>query len=147
MKRKGVRFFHCRGTGDELVEAPPGSIKKYVLVLHHCDGNWLNFHIFYIVPRFICAFILDRIAKKWSFSIIDFFSKCDQIRRKLANLVTFTEEILNGKLHFCAAFMLWRSLLFLVIVWPIEWAEYKTSSSYNKWINFIWFVNFINILA
>ena len=33
------------------------------------------------------------------FSIKDFFSKCDQIRRKL-DLVTFTEEIVNGKLHF-----------------------------------------------
>ena len=29
------------------------------------------------------------------FSIKDFFSKCDQ-----TDLVTFTEEILNGKLHF-----------------------------------------------
>ena len=29
------------------------------------------------------------------FSIEDFFSKCDH-----ANLVTFTEEVLNGKLHF-----------------------------------------------
>ena len=35
-------------------------------------------------------------AQKMKFSIKDFFSKCDQIRR----LVTFTEEILNGKLHF-----------------------------------------------
>ena len=37
------------------------------------------------------------------FSIKDFFSKCDQIRRKLqetADLVPSTEEILNGKLHF-----------------------------------------------
>ena len=33
-------------------------------------------------------------------SIKDFFSKYDQIRKKLADLVTFTEEILNGKLHF-----------------------------------------------
>ena len=33
-------------------------------------------------------------AQKMKFSIKDFFSKCDQIRRKL------TEEILNGKLHF-----------------------------------------------
>ena len=31
------------------------------------------------------------------FSIKDFFSKCDQIR---ADLVTFTEESLNGKLCF-----------------------------------------------
>ena len=37
-------------------------------------------------------------AQKMKFSIKDFFSKCDQIRRKL--LVTFTEEILNGNLHF-----------------------------------------------
>ena len=31
------------------------------------------------------------------FSIKDFLSKCDQIR---SDLVTFTEEILNGKLYF-----------------------------------------------
>ena len=36
------------------------------------------------------------------FSIKDFFSKCIQIRRKTADLVTFTEETLNQKLHFCA---------------------------------------------
>ena len=36
-------------------------------------------------------------AQKIKFSIKGFFSKCDQIRRKL---VTFTEEIFNGKLHF-----------------------------------------------
>ena len=38
-------------------------------------------------------------------SIQDFFIKCIQIRRKLISshdLVTFTEEILNGKLSFCA---------------------------------------------
>ena len=36
------------------------------------------------------------------FSIKDFFSKCDRIksRQETADLVTFTEEILNGKLHF-----------------------------------------------
>ena len=31
---------------------------------------------------------------------MDFFSKCDQIPRKLLILATFTKEILNGKLHF-----------------------------------------------
>ena len=36
-------------------------------------------------------------AQKMKFPIKDFFRKCDQIRREL---VTFTEEILNGKLHF-----------------------------------------------
>ena len=34
------------------------------------------------------------------FSIKDFFRKCDQISWKTAGLVTFTEEILNEKLHF-----------------------------------------------
>ena len=38
------------------------------------------------------------------FSIKDFFSKCGQIRRKhllnLEHFITFTEEILNGKLNF-----------------------------------------------
>ena len=36
-------------------------------------------------------------AQKMEFSIKDFFNKCDQFRRKLQK---FTEEILNGKLHF-----------------------------------------------
>ena len=43
--------------------------------------------------------------QKVKFNIKGFFSKCDQIRWKLqetADLVIFTEEILNGKLHFCA---------------------------------------------
>ena len=38
-----------------------------------------------------------------TFSIKDFFSKCDQIRsfpQFPGDLVTFTEEILNGKIHF-----------------------------------------------
>ena len=39
-------------------------------------------------------------AHKTKFSIKHFFSKCDQIR-----IFTFTEEILNGKLHFlCSVF-------------------------------------------
>ena len=44
------------------------------------------------------------------FSITDLFSNCDQIRRKLwpnsqetADLVTFTEEIRNGKLRFLSS--------------------------------------------
>ena len=39
-------------------------------------------------------------CKKIKFSFKHFFRKCDQIRRETADLVTFTEEILNGKLHF-----------------------------------------------
>ena len=37
-------------------------------------------------------------TQKVKFSIKDFFNKCDQIRS--ADLVTFTEEILNAKHHF-----------------------------------------------
>ena len=36
-------------------------------------------------------------AQKMKFSIKDYFSKYEQIRRKL---VTFTQETLNGKIHF-----------------------------------------------
>ena len=39
-------------------------------------------------------------AQEMKFSIKDFFSKCDQMRKFPADLVTFTEEILNRKLHF-----------------------------------------------
>ena len=39
-------------------------------------------------------------AQKMKFSIKEFFSKYEQIRRKNADLVTFTKEILNGKLYF-----------------------------------------------
>ena len=44
--------------------------------------------------------ILEKsLHKKMKFSMKNFFSKCDQIRSETADLVTFTEEILNGKLH------------------------------------------------
>ena len=40
-------------------------------------------------------------AQKMTFSIKDFFSKCDfRFLPFPADLITFTEEILNGKLHF-----------------------------------------------
>ena len=50
-------------------------------------------HVFYL------AWLTTTL--KTTFSTKDFFSKYDQILRKgIADLVTFTEEILNGKLHF-----------------------------------------------
>ena len=39
-------------------------------------------------------------AQQMKFSIKDFFSKCDHNPQETADLVTFTEEIVNGKLHF-----------------------------------------------
>ena len=59
-------------------------------------------------PPNLCIFGLNHsitqgTAVKMKFSIKDFFSTCDQIRmQETAGLVTFTEKILNGKLHFCA---------------------------------------------
>ena len=47
-----------------------------------------------------CLIEVWTTAKKMKFSINDFFSKCDET----ADLVKFTEEIFNGKLHFlCSA--------------------------------------------
>ena len=51
--------------------------------------------------------MVDITAQKMKFSIKDFFSKCDQIQFP-ADLVTFVEKILNGKLHFCALYILGR---------------------------------------
>ena len=50
-------------------------------------------------------------AQKMKFPIKDFFSKCDQIRQS-TDLVTFTEEIFYGKLHFL--WVLHRSFLTLL---------------------------------
>ena len=44
--------------------------------------------------------VLNYTAQKMKSSIKDFFSKCDQIPQFPTDLITFTEEILNGKLHF-----------------------------------------------
>ena len=55
----------------------------------------------------IAPVLLPFTAQKMKFSIKDFFSKCDQIQFP-ADLVTFVEKILNGKLHFCALYILGR---------------------------------------
>ena len=39
-------------------------------------------------------------AQKMIFSIKEFFRKCDEIRRETADVVIFTEKILNAKNHF-----------------------------------------------
>ena len=55
-------------------------------------------------------------AHKMKFSIQDFFSNWDQIRCFL-DLVTFTEEILNGKLHFlCSVIINFKKVLKLCCV-------------------------------
>ena len=63
-------------------------------------------------------------CKKMKFSNKYFFSKCHQIRRnpkEIADFVTFTEEILNGKLHF----------LYSVIATSLFIYHLKTSENQN----------------
>ena len=55
-------------------------LSSFIIILHH--------HFHHVLSSFT--------VQKMKFSIKDFFSKCDQIRRKLI----FTEEILDEKLHF-----------------------------------------------
>ena len=61
------------------------------------------------VNTFLLSWPTASTAQKMKFSIKDFFSKCNRIHT--ADLVVFTEEILNGKLHF-----LCRVQFFLCII-------------------------------
>ena len=55
--------------------------------------------LFMRIGNLASAFSKHFTVQKMMFSINHFFSKCDQIRRKL-RLVSFTEEIDNSNLHF-----------------------------------------------
>ena len=57
------------------------------------------------------AFFWVLTTQKTKFSIKDFFSKCDQ-PQETADLVSFTEEILDGKLHFLYSVLCLEELLF-----------------------------------
>ena len=63
-------------------------------------------------------------AQKVKFSITDFFSKRDQIRRELRSLVTFTEEICNGKLYFFVQWNLKVTLFKLIFVFNYKHAYF-----------------------
>ena len=80
-----------------------------------------------------------------NFSIKNFFSKCDQICSFLADLVTFTEEILNAKLHFLCR-VNWKACFFnlqdialqlhdyrLEIGWIFTQNLSRSFASTNKW--------------
>ena len=58
----------------------------------------------FILKIDFCYFLAINTAQKMKLFIKDFFSKCDQMPQFPADLVTFTEEILNGKIHIlCSA--------------------------------------------
>ena len=56
--------------------------------------------------------LLCHIAQKIKFFIKDFSSKCDQIRRKSADSVTFTEELLNEIFDFLCSVTLQNLKMF-----------------------------------
>ena len=56
------------------------------------------------------------LHKKMKFSIKDFFSKCDPFF--FSDFVTFTEEILNGKLHFLCIVITFTKIFILIYVCP-----------------------------
>ena len=60
---------------------------------------WRNWRTDLILWYYRSRYTETYTAQKMKFSIKDFFSKYDQIHRKL-RIWSFTEEILNGKLHF-----------------------------------------------
>ena len=68
------------------------------------------------------------------FSIKNFFSKCDQIR---TDLVTFTEEILNGKLHFFCNERRYIHLSFIPLV-PISVINFISCNSIAIFVYFLY---------
>ena len=73
---------------------------------------WKLWHLYFLC---IFEFFIERVVSlrvssrdllspvsvdRMKFSTKNLLSKCDQIRRKLSHLDTFTEQIFNGKLHF-----------------------------------------------
>ena len=60
-------------------------------------------------------------AQETKINIKDVFSKCDQIRKETVDLVTFTDKIFNGKLHFCPLQLSCNTIFWLVLKserWP-----------------------------
>ena len=85
--------------------------KNYILKLFHryFKDFGVNVSITFFVKHMEMAAFLSisqkvsmktHTAQKMKFSIKDFCSKCDQIPQIPVDSVTFTEEILHGKLHF-----------------------------------------------
>ena len=94
-------------------KALPESLEASIMEIFEAivDG----FYLFTIVAKISILNVLADVCYAWvtvntaqnkKFSIKDFFSKCDHTCSFSADLVTFTEEILNGKLDFSVQ---WKS--------------------------------------
>ena len=117
-----ILIFLKKGVG---LVSPPYFVddfsRKIFLML--CSVNWTNFFVLLslfleisdnMCVAIVCYPVCDIInfeiyvsvtSQKIKFYIKDFFSKCDQIR-SFQSAVTFSEEILNGKLHVLCSVLL-----------------------------------------
>ena len=77
---------------------PNASQNPAGLWLYLPQASRINKGVYPIFPCTQCYGKNMTLHKK--FSIKDFFNKCDQVRSFLSILVTFTEDILNGKFFF-----------------------------------------------
>ena len=80
------------------------------------------------------------------FSIKYFFSKFDQIRRKPVDLVTFTEEIFNKKLHFLCSGGYLGEKICIIEVW--QDAKYNPCAYYHTshWVEHVIWTSHIRLI-
>ena len=97
-------------------------------------GVWI--HTFYAYAMNICPWIQSNLstAQKMKISIKDFFSKCDQIRSFHADLVTFTEEILNGKFHCLCSDLTMPSICLILELLPQFTTPWILIKTIPRWI-------------
>ena len=96
-----IAFWQLLNTG--LWAWPSLAYHILTLTYYFRSRKTLNVFLVYLFNDFLMKLHEQKIkntAQKIKFSIKNFFSKCDQTRRYPADLVTFTEEIINGKLLF-----------------------------------------------
>ena len=86
LKISGFNFLQCHDTKNLTSKCNRQKHLSICVLLKNCSANSRKVR-------------KKTPPQKMKFSIKDFFSKCDQIRNTV-DLVTFTEEILNAKLHF-----------------------------------------------
>ena len=77
-----------------------GNFKTFKNKLGQFIPNWPAKHVITSTNTKNVTCFSRQNRTKMKFFIKDFLSKCDQIQQSTADLVTYTEEILNGKLHF-----------------------------------------------
>ena len=72
-------------------------LEKHLKASEISNGILIEEDVLNVHPLIYNSIGSEITTQKTKFSIKNFYSKCDQFP---ADLITFTEEILNGKLHF-----------------------------------------------